>query len=102
MLNELGEVQRRLHAGLRRVQGARDPQVLIERVEMLDRLLGSLAAFAGLSHENFTHGDGWSFLMLGRRISRASIGATILHAMLARASATTAGCWRACCGSSTA
>ena len=84
VLNELGEAQRGLHAGFRLMRDARDPQVLIERVEMLDRLLGSLAAFAGLSHENFTHGDGWTFLMLGRRIARASIGATVLRTMLAR------------------
>ncbi len=84
VLNELGEIQRGLHAATRRVADARDPQVLIERVEMLDGLLGALAAFAGLAHENFTYGDGWTFLMLGRRISRASIGATVLRTMLAR------------------
>ena len=84
VLNELGEAQRRLHASARVAPPARDPQVLMERVETLDRLLGTLAAFAGLTHENFTHGDGWSFLMLGRRISRASIGATVLGTMLAR------------------
>ena len=84
VLNELGDAQRRLHANARITLPARDPQVLIERVEMLDRLLGALAAFAGLTHENFTHGDGWSFLMIGRRISRASIGATVLRTMLAR------------------
>ena len=84
VLNELDEVQARLHRHRGRVAAARDPETLIERIEVLDRLLGTLAAVAGLTHENFTHGDGWLFLMLGRRIERASIGATALGTMLSR------------------
>ena len=84
VLNELAEQQRSLRASSGRVRPARDPRTLIDRIERLDRLLGTLAAFAGLTHENFTHGDGWLFLMLGRRIARASIGASVLGSMLAR------------------
>lgn len=84
VLNDLAAHERRLRVAPQRPAQARDPAVLIERCEFLDRLLGSLAAFAGLTHENFTHGDGWTFLMLGRRIARASLSAIAVDAMLQR------------------
>jgi len=82
VLNELTGHLATLRAADRRPQMARHPEVLIERTEFLDALLGSLAAFAGLTHENFTRGDGWSFLMLGRRIARAKLTATAINAMM--------------------
>jgi len=84
VLNDLAGHLDTLREADRRPQAARHPGVLIDRTEFLDALLGSLAAFAGLTHENFTHGDGWSFLMLGRRIARAKLTATAINAMLGR------------------
>jgi uncharacterized alpha-E superfamily protein len=42
-----------------------------ESVDLLDTGLGILAAFNGLMHENMTRNFGWSFLDMGRRLSRA-------------------------------
>lgn len=50
----------------------------------LDDTLMSLSAFAGLAHENFTHGDGWRFMMLGRRLERVSHSASIINTMLSK------------------
>ncbi|MFK8079866.1 MAG: circularly permuted type 2 ATP-grasp protein [Granulosicoccus sp.] len=49
----------------------------------LDNTLLSLSAFAGLAHENFTHGDGWRFMMLGRRLERVQHTCVVVNAMLA-------------------
>ena len=40
-------------------------------LDLLEEGLASLAAFAGLMHENMTRNFGWSFLDMGRRLSRA-------------------------------
>ena len=37
----------------------------------LDTLILTLAAFSGMQTENMTHGHGWRFLEIGRRIERA-------------------------------
>ena len=50
----------------------------------LDSILMSLSTFAGLAHENFTHGDGWRFLMLGRRLERVNNTSTIINTMLSQ------------------
>ncbi|HMP77657.1 MAG TPA: circularly permuted type 2 ATP-grasp protein [Kiritimatiellia bacterium] len=48
-------------------------RVLIsEVVEMLDRMLIRLAAFAGTSLESMTRGQGWRFLDIGRRLERCA------------------------------
>ena len=39
---------------------------------LLNRLIRSLSAFAGMVMENMTRGHGWRFLDLGRRLERAS------------------------------
>ena len=44
---------------------------LIELQDMLDQLVTSLAALAGLSDESMTREQGWRFLDIGRRIERA-------------------------------
>ena len=43
-----------------------------------------LSSFAGLAHENFTHGDGWRFMMLGRRLERVQHTSVVINMMLAR------------------
>jgi len=50
----------------------------------LDNTLMSLSAFAGLAHENFTHGDGWRFMMLGRRLERVQHTCIVINAMLSK------------------
>ena len=52
--------------------------------EHLDDSLMTLSAFTGLAHENFAHGDGWRFMMLGRSLERISLTATIINTMLSR------------------
>lgn len=61
----------------------------LEDAEAMDRIndqlnstLMALSAFAGLAHENFTHGDGWRFMMLGRRLERVTHTAIIIDSML--------------------
>src|SRR5262249_37562192 len=46
-------------------------QAIGDWLSLLDDGLRVLAAFHGLSHENMTRGFGWSFLDMGRRLSRA-------------------------------
>ncbi|MGD9784156.1 MAG: circularly permuted type 2 ATP-grasp protein [Hyphomicrobiaceae bacterium] len=53
-------------------------------LDLIEEGLASLAAFAGLMHENMTRNFGWSFLDMGRRLSRAynlseAVGALFGH-----------------------
>lgn len=48
----------------------------------LDDTLLLLSAVAGLTHENFTHGDGWRFMMLGRRLERVQHSCIVINSML--------------------
>ncbi len=50
----------------------------------LDHLAVPFAAFAGLSNESMTHGHGWRFLDLGRRIERSLWLIGLLHALLVK------------------
>lgn len=52
------------------------------RMLQFSELLTILVAITGLTHENLTHGDGWRFITLGRRIERARFGANVLHCAL--------------------
>ena len=47
---------------------------------LLDTLVLDLAAFSGMQTENMTHGHGWRFLELGRRIERALMVAKLVKA----------------------
>ncbi|MEM1213191.1 MAG: circularly permuted type 2 ATP-grasp protein [Planctomycetota bacterium] len=55
-----------------------DPTTVLD---VLDQLVIPLAAFAGLGNESMTHGHGWRFLDLGRRVERAQVSTTLLHAL---------------------
>jgi len=46
---------------------------------MSNRMLMTLAAFAGLASESMTRGHAWSFLDMGRRIERAICTVSLLH-----------------------
>ena len=48
-------------------------------VAMSNRMIMTLAAFAGLASESMTRGHAWSFLDMGRRIERAICTVSLLH-----------------------
>ncbi len=52
-------------------QGGPRPNSIGEAVDLIDAGLGAIAAFNGLTHENMTRNFGWSFLDMGRRMTRA-------------------------------
>jgi uncharacterized alpha-E superfamily protein len=47
------------------------PTTVGDSLQLIDDGLRMLAAFHGLTHENMTRNFGWSFLDMGRRLSRA-------------------------------
>ncbi|MCW0219979.1 MAG: circularly permuted type 2 ATP-grasp protein, partial [Prosthecobacter sp.] len=51
----------------------------------LDTLVLDLAAISGMQQENMTHGHGWRFLEIGRRLERATIILTLLKGTVAQA-----------------
>jgi uncharacterized circularly permuted ATP-grasp superfamily protein/uncharacterized alpha-E superfamily protein len=60
------------------------PLAVGDALGLLDDGLRVLAAFHGLSHENMTRGFGWSFLDMGRRLSRAHDLGELLRGILGR------------------
>jgi uncharacterized circularly permuted ATP-grasp superfamily protein/uncharacterized alpha-E superfamily protein len=48
----------------------------------LDQLITALVAFAGLTTENITRGQGWHFLDMGRRLERGGLLISIMRATL--------------------
>ncbi|MDZ4799442.1 MAG: circularly permuted type 2 ATP-grasp protein [Bryobacteraceae bacterium] len=64
----------------------RDPEVrLVMQMELLDRVIVTLSAFAGLVMENTTRGYGWRFLDIGRRLERGLQTADLLRAAMVHA-----------------
>ena len=59
-------------------------QTFVAEMNLLDRAIVTLSAFAGLLMENTTRGYGWRFLEIGRRLERALQTANLLDAALAR------------------
>ena len=51
----------------------------IAEMNLLDRSIVTLSAFAGLLMENTTRGYGWHFLDIGRRLERALLLAELLR-----------------------
>ena len=72
----LSQIDRRLS------QAAVTPLDMTEQLELLDELLVPFTAFAGFSHESMTQGQGWRFLMMGRRVERALFTATLLDELV--------------------
>jgi len=60
-------------------------QTFVAEMNLLDRAIVTLSAFAGLLMENTTRGYGWRFLEIGRRLERALQTANVLDAALSRA-----------------
>ncbi|MEE4300692.1 MAG: circularly permuted type 2 ATP-grasp protein, partial [Pseudomonadales bacterium] len=48
--------------------------------DTLDRLISALMAFTGLTVESMTHEYGWQFLLIGRRVERATMLLDLLRA----------------------
>jgi uncharacterized circularly permuted ATP-grasp superfamily protein/uncharacterized alpha-E superfamily protein len=71
------------HAG-RRWRADAMPPDRGDALRLLDDGLRTLAAFNGLTDENFTRGFGWSFLDLGRRLARAESLVALMRGMFAR------------------
>lgn len=65
-----------------RVLAGRPIHELEGALDQIDPLITALAAFSGLTQENMTHGYGWLFLDIGRRIERAVNTTTLLHTTL--------------------
>ena len=84
VLNKLGDISSHLSGNVTPSLFRDDSDVIEEISELLDNTLMALSAFAGLAHENFTHGDGWRFMMLGRRLERVSHTGSIINTMLSR------------------
>jgi uncharacterized circularly permuted ATP-grasp superfamily protein/uncharacterized alpha-E superfamily protein len=68
----------------RRWRAGAMPTSMGDALPLLDDGLRVLAAFHGLSHENMTRGFGWSFLDMGRRLSRAFNMSELLLATLGK------------------
>jgi uncharacterized alpha-E superfamily protein len=60
---------------------------LQDGLESLNRLMLGFSAFSGLSMENMTHGHGWRFADIGRRIERAFHVARLIQSTLVAADA---------------
>jgi uncharacterized alpha-E superfamily protein len=56
-----------------------------ETIDLVDSGLGALSAFNGLMHENMTRNFGWTFLDMGRRLSRALGVSELVLAIFANA-----------------
>lgn len=63
-----------------------DPAFLNQALEQLDQLLTASAAFTGLALDSMTHGQGWRFLMIGRRLERTQQLLRLLRPTLTRRS----------------
>ena len=55
---------------------------LTDALDMLDRMIITLAAFTGLGTESMLRNQGWRFLDMGRRLERATNAVDLLGAML--------------------
>jgi uncharacterized circularly permuted ATP-grasp superfamily protein/uncharacterized alpha-E superfamily protein len=60
--------------------GATEPVAGV--LELLDHLVVTLSAFAGLASESMTRGQAWRFLDMGRRVERAAFGTQFLQGTL--------------------
>lgn len=82
VFNQLDDVRTELVKNPTPIAMFDDIDTLRKNNEMLNNTLMLLSTFAGLAHENFTHGDGWRFMMLGRRLERVQHTCTVLDAMM--------------------
>ena len=69
VFNEIDEGLQQLQAKSR-FSGPQS-QILNSALDTLNDLLTTFAAFSGLAIDSMIHGQGWKFLMIGRRLERA-------------------------------
>jgi uncharacterized circularly permuted ATP-grasp superfamily protein/uncharacterized alpha-E superfamily protein len=60
-----------VHEDARRSHGITGPSALGALINLLDRVVISLAAFSGMATDSMSRGHGWRFLDAGRRLERA-------------------------------
>lgn len=73
-----------LNAEIQRATAQADLEVA-DALELSGALLLGFSAFSGLVMENMTHGPGWRFADIGRRIERGSFMVRLLRSMLVSA-----------------
>ena len=84
ILNRLEDRRTKLVQNVNTALFTEDSGALEQISDQLDDILMLLSAFSGLTHENFTHGDGWRFMMLGRRLDRVAHYSVIIDTMLSQ------------------
>ena len=82
VLNRLDDESQELKSNVNHKLKLDDAESLKNISATLDNILMSLSAFAGLAHENFNYGDGWRFMMLGRRLERVQHTSVVISSML--------------------
>lgn len=83
-------VLQQLEAELSRPAPMMPDQRLAELMHLLDGVILTLSAFAGLVMENTTRGQGWRFLDVGRRLERGLQTSFLMRHVLAAATADSA------------
>jgi len=93
VFNELEEglqilqVQRKVQIKQEEIQSdTLDSDTLNAALEELNHLLVTFAAFTGFIMESMTYGQGWRFLMIGRRLERAQQMIPLLRTLLSTSS----------------
>jgi uncharacterized circularly permuted ATP-grasp superfamily protein/uncharacterized alpha-E superfamily protein len=71
---------------LGRIEHTDGPDRMSALVDLLNRVVITLAGFSGLAMESMTRGQSWRFLDMGRRLERAVTQLTLLRATTVRAS----------------
>jgi uncharacterized circularly permuted ATP-grasp superfamily protein/uncharacterized alpha-E superfamily protein len=71
---------------LRSKKSLNHEEILNIILEELNHFLIHLAAFTGLATESMTHGQGWRFMMIGRRLERAQQMIPLLRTLLSSVS----------------
>lgn len=87
---DIWRVFNEIETGLQRLRSQRDHPSpfhgqdanLGRALDTLNQLITAFAAFTGLAIDSMTHGQGWLFLMLGRRLERAQQTLPLLQATL--------------------
>ncbi len=84
VLTEVDEGLQQLHlpAAAEPFRMSADTDYLNQALEQLNQLLTACAAFSGLALDSMTHGQGWRFLMIGRRLERSLQIERLLHLTL--------------------
>jgi len=86
VLNRIEDQAQSLQQMQQNKQLLQQPLEINKLIDSLDNLVDSCSAISGMTHESFTHGDGWQFMMLGRRIERARQGNAVLGSVMLNAS----------------